>query len=149
MTNMWGTAICQPMRTDIPSCFALEASAGRSLSCGMCGLETERGKVVEPVGRCCKGRWLRKRCGNLRVKNAHGDPRGRIEELRFARTSRTSDRTRCCRCPKVRTHNKAAYDLTTYWYYLDLWALWVLPCIPVVVRLPTLFFPQTQLQEKG
>lgn len=43
MTNMWGTAICQPMRTDFPSCFALGASAGRSLSCGMFGLEPERG----------------------------------------------------------------------------------------------------------
>ena len=31
------------MRTDFPSCFALGASAGRSLSCGMFGLEPERG----------------------------------------------------------------------------------------------------------
>ena len=116
------------MRTDFPSCFALEASAGRSLSCGMSELELEK-EVVDLGGAfCCRGSGglRKKRCGNLELKNVHGDPRGRIEGLRFARPSRTSDRTRCCRCPKVRTH-KASLRLGTTGTYLDLWARWVVP----------------------
>ena len=138
------------MRTDFPSCFALEASAGRSLSCGMSELEPEKSVVDTLVGGVLfVGVWcakVRKRCGNLELKNVHGDPRGRIEGLRFARPSRTSDRTRCLPVVQKSGRIKAAYGFGLLGTYLDLWALcgccrifpWVYVCLPC-------FSPQSQL----